>query len=58
MKHAAELYRLGTSKIKNQNVKKALESDVANYVVQEAQKKAVKNLFGWEKWAKKSVIFR
>ena len=45
MKHAAELYRLGTSKIKNQNVKKALESDVANYVVQEAQKKAVKNLF-------------
>ena len=46
MKHVAELYRLGTSKIKNQNVKKALESDVVNYVVQEAQKKAVKNLFG------------
>ena len=32
--------------IKNQSVKNALESDVANYVVQEAQKKAVENLFG------------
>ena len=38
--HAPELYRLGISKIKNKNVRKALESEVANYVVQEAQKKS------------------
>ena len=30
-KHAPDLYRFGTSKIKNENVRKALESDVANY---------------------------
>ena len=49
IKHAPELYRLGTSKIKNKNVKRALESEVTNYVVQEAQKEAaenVENLFG------------
>ena len=43
------LYRLGTSKIKNQNVRKALESDVANYIVEETQKMAKKylnDLFG------------
>ena len=33
IKHAPELYRLGTSKIKNQNVKKTLESDIADYMV-------------------------
>ena len=40
IKHAPELYRLGKSKIKNKNVRKALESEVANYVVHEAQKKS------------------
>ena len=38
IKQAPELYHLETSKIKNKNVKKALESEVANYIVQEAQK--------------------
>ena len=42
IKHAPELYRVGTSKIKNKNVKRALESEVANYIVQEAQKKQQK----------------
>ena len=41
--HAPELYRLGTSKIKNQSVKTALESDAANYIVEEAQKKQFKS---------------
>ena len=48
IKHTPELYCLETSKI-NKNIKKALESEVANYVVKEAQKKAaenVENLFG------------
>ena len=48
-KHTPELYCLGTSKIRNKNIKKALESEVANYVVKEAQIKAaenVENLFG------------
>ena len=36
IKHASELYHLETSKIKNKNVKRALESEVATYVVQEA----------------------
>ena len=38
--HAPEIYRLGTSKIKNKTVRNALDSDVANYIVQETQKKA------------------
>ena len=49
IKHAPELYSLGTSKIKNKNVKRAPQSEVANYIVQEAQKKAAENaekLFG------------
>ena len=48
IKHAPELYKLGTSKIKNKSVKKSLESDVADYVVKETQKKVkedVNNLF-------------
>ena len=40
IKHAPELYRLGTSNIKNKTVRNALDSDVANYIVQETQKKA------------------
>ena len=49
IKHASELYKLGTSKNKNKIVEKALESDVADYIVKEAQKKVkenVNNLFG------------
>ena len=49
IKHAPELYRLGTSKIRNKNVRRALNSDVANYNVQKTQKKAkedLNNLFG------------
>ena len=39
IKHAPELYKLGTSKIKNKSMKKTLESDIANYIVKETQKK-------------------
>ena len=56
IKHAPELYEIDTSKIKNKNLKKSLESDVANYIVEETQKKPktktkqkkidVNNLFG------------
>ena len=44
IKHAPELYKIGTSKIKNKNLKKALESDVANYIVEETRKKAKKQM--------------
>ena len=50
IKHAPDLHRFGTSKIKNENVRKVLESDVANYIVEETQTKAkedLNNLFGW-----------
>ena len=40
IKNAPELYKIDTSKIKNKNLKKSLESDVANYIVEETQKKA------------------
>lgn len=40
IKHAPELYRLGTSKIKSKNVREAFETDVADCIVQETQKKA------------------
>ena len=43
IKHAPELYKIDTSKIKNKNLKKSLESDVANYIVEETQKKPKKN---------------
>ena len=49
IKQAPDLYRFGTSKIKNENVRKTLESDVANYIVEETQnktKKDLNNLFG------------
>ena len=46
IKHAPELYKFGTSKIKNKIFKRALESDIANYIFKEAKKKAVENLFG------------
>ena len=40
IKHAPELYKLGTSKIKSKSVKKALESDVEGYIVKETHKKS------------------
>ena len=51
IKYAPELYEIGTSKIKNNNLKKVLESDVTNYIVEETCKKAKikidpNNLFG------------
>ena len=49
IKHAPDIYKFGTSKIRNKDLKKALESDAANFIVQEAQKKVkeeVDNLFG------------
>ena len=51
IKHAPELYEIGVSKIKNNNLEKALESDVANSVVEETRGKVkkkkidLKNLF-------------
>ena len=44
IKHAPQLYKLGTKKIKKKNLKKALESDIANYAVKQAQE----NLFNWQ----------
>ena len=45
IEQAPELHKFGTSKIKNKGLKKALELDIANYAVQEAQKR-LKTLFG------------
>ena len=48
-KHDTDLYRLGTFKMKNENVRKVLDCDIANYIVEETQKKAkadLTNLFG------------
>ena len=39
IKHAPDIYRFGTFKIKNKDLKRALESDAANCIVQETQKK-------------------
>ena len=42
-------FRYGASKIKNKNVKRGLNSDIANYLVVETQSKAkdkLSNLFG------------
>ena len=38
------LYKFGTSKIKNKNVRKVLDSDLANYAVTEAQNKVKNNI--------------
>ena len=43
------IVRYGSSKIKNKNVQRALNSDIANYVVEETQNKAknkLNDLFG------------
>ena len=39
IKHAPDIYRFGTFKIRNKDLKRALESDAANCIVQETQKK-------------------
>ena len=44
IKHAPDLYKFGTSKIKNKNLKRAFDSDIADY----AAKKAEKKLFNWQ----------
>ena len=49
IKHAPELYRLGTTKIKTKSLRNALDSDVANYIVNETHKRGeenFENLFG------------
>ena len=43
------LVRYGSLKIKNKNIQQALDSDIANYIVEETQNKAkdkLNNLFG------------
>ena len=40
MKQGPNLYRYGTSKIKKKNIQRALNSDIANYVVEETQNNA------------------
>ena len=42
IKHAPDLYRFGTCKIKRENVKKVLDSDIANCIVEETKKKQKK----------------
>ena len=44
IKHAPDLYKYGTSKIRNKKVQKALNSDIANYIRTETQNKAKDNL--------------
>ena len=42
IKHTPELYKIGTFKVENNNLKKGLECDVANYIVEETRKKTKK----------------
>ena len=49
IKDAPDLYKYGASKIRNKKVQKALNSDIANYIVTETQNKEkdnLNNLFG------------
>ena len=49
IKQVLNLYRYGTFKIKNKNIQQSLNSDIANYVVEETQNKGkikLTNLFG------------
>ena len=49
MEQVPNLNRYGTSKIKNKNIQQALNSDIANYVVEETHSNAkniLTNLFG------------
>ena len=43
-----DIVKFGASKIKNKNVQRALDSDIGNYVVEEAQNQLnnLNNLFG------------
>ena len=47
-----DIVKFGTSKIKNKNIQRALDSDIANYVVEEEHNRAqdqlnnLNNLFG------------
>ena len=52
-KHTPELYKIGTSKIKYKNLKKALKSDVTSYIVEETCKKGKKNKTKQNKKSKK-----
>ena len=61
IKHAPDLYKYGASKIKNEKIQRAHNSDIANYMVEEAQKKAkssVNNLFGGIQCVNESVTFK
>ena len=42
IKQVPSLYKYGTSKIKNKNIQRELNSDIANNVVEETQNKAKK----------------
>ena len=53
IKQAPNLYRLGASKIKNKNLRKAPESDVANYLIEETKKKQKKILIIYSASCKK-----
>ena len=44
IKHAPDLYKYGTSKIRNKKVQMALNSNILNYIVTEAQDKTNDNL--------------
>ena len=49
IKQVPNLYRYWACKIKNKNIQRALNSDIANYVVEKTQNKAkniLTNLFG------------
>ena len=49
MKQIPNIYKYGTSKIKNKNVQRALNSNLANVIVDETQNRAknsLNNLFG------------
>ena len=42
----SNMFKYGVSKIKNKNVKRAMNSDIANMVVDEAQNKINKKISG------------
>ena len=49
IENITNLVRYGSSKIKNKNVQRTLDPDIANYVVEETQNRAknkLNNLFG------------
>ena len=67
IKQMPNIYKYMTSKIKNKNVQRALNSNLTNIVVDKTQnraKKSLSNLFGGakkkkkKKWQRKSVTFK